>query len=115
MYRIIYGPSSPRLHRGKRKQSKVIQGAAAPLRQRRRVAVRLPMERKMTTTFSPAAQPAISGSSGGLVRRIEGWAYALIAYWDRRVAIKTLHELDDRALRDIGIVRSQIEAAVGGA
>ena len=69
----------------------------------------------MTTTFSAAAQTAISGSSGGLARRIEGWAYALVTYWDRRVAIKTLRGLDDRALRDIGIVRSQIEAAVGGA
>ena len=69
----------------------------------------------MTTTFSPAAQTAISGSSGGLARRIEGWAYALVTYWDRRVAIKTLRGLDDRALRDIGIVRSQIEAAVDGA
>jgi len=69
----------------------------------------------MTTTFSPAAQPAMSGSSGGLVRRIEGWAYALITSWDRRVAVKTLQGLDDRALRDIGLARCQIEAAVGGA
>jgi uncharacterized protein YjiS (DUF1127 family) len=69
----------------------------------------------MTTTFSSAARPAISRSSGGLARRIEGWAYALITHWDRRVAIKTLRGLDDRALRDIGIVRSQIEAAVDGA
>ena len=68
----------------------------------------------MTTTFSPAARPAIR-SSGGLARRIEGWTYALITHWDRRVAIKTLRGLDDRALRDIGIVRSQIEAAVDGA
>ena len=34
---------------------------------------------------------------------------------ERRDAIKALRELDDRALRDIGIVRSQIEAAVDGA
>jgi uncharacterized protein YjiS (DUF1127 family) len=69
----------------------------------------------MSTMFSTAVQPATSGTSGGFVRRIEGWACALVTCWDRRVAIKTLHELDDRALHDIGIVRSQIEAAVGGA
>ena len=69
----------------------------------------------MRTTLSPAAQRAISGSPGGFVRRIEGWAYALITYWDRRAAIKALQQLDDRALRDIGLSRCHIEAAVGGA
>jgi uncharacterized protein YjiS (DUF1127 family) len=33
---------------------------------------------------------------------------------ERRSAVKTLGELDDRALRDIGITRSQIEDAVYG-
>jgi uncharacterized protein YjiS (DUF1127 family) len=33
---------------------------------------------------------------------------------ERRAAIKALLERDDRELRDIGLVRSQIEAAVGG-
>jgi uncharacterized protein YjiS (DUF1127 family) len=37
------------------------------------------------------------------------------AHWERRAAIKVLLERDDRELRDIGLVRSQIEAAVGGA
>jgi uncharacterized protein YjiS (DUF1127 family) len=37
------------------------------------------------------------------------------AHWERRAAIKMLLERDDRELRDIGLVRSQIEAAVGGA
>jgi uncharacterized protein YjiS (DUF1127 family) len=67
----------------------------------------------MTTMFSPATEPAIPVSSGGFVRRIEGWAYALISFWERRAVIKALQELDDRALRDIGL--AQIEAAVGGA
>jgi uncharacterized protein YjiS (DUF1127 family) len=35
-------------------------------------------------------------------------------YFVRRTAIACLCELDDRALRDIGLVRSQIEAAVHG-
>jgi uncharacterized protein YjiS (DUF1127 family) len=69
----------------------------------------------MTTMFSPVAQPAISQSSGGLIRWIEGWASALVMYWDRRAAIKALQLLDDRALRDIGLSRCHIEAAVNGA
>ena len=36
----------------------------------------------------------------------------MVRYFARRSAIKHLHELNDRALRDIGIERSQIEAAV---
>ena len=32
----------------------------------------------------------------------------------RRTAIVTLHVLDDRALKDIGLARSQIDAAVDG-
>ena len=35
-------------------------------------------------------------------------------YFFRRAAIARLRELDDRALRDIGLTRSQIEAAVHG-
>jgi len=35
-------------------------------------------------------------------------------YLVRRAAMASLHELDDRALRDIGLVRSQIEGAVCG-
>jgi uncharacterized protein YjiS (DUF1127 family) len=35
-------------------------------------------------------------------------------YFVRRTAIASLYELDDRALRDIGLERSQIEAAVHG-
>ena len=36
------------------------------------------------------------------------------AEWDRRAAMKALHQLDDRALRDIGLSRCQIERAVHG-
>ena len=41
-------------------------------------------------------------------------ALALAAYLERRAAIKALRQLDDRALRDIGIVRCNIEAVVIG-
>ncbi|MCA6111378.1 DUF1127 domain-containing protein [Bradyrhizobium cenepequi] len=68
------------------------------------------------STLSPAAgRPAQPSSSGGLVCWIGAGAHALLTYLEHRAAIKTLRALDDRALRDIGIPRCQIEAAVGGA
>jgi uncharacterized protein YjiS (DUF1127 family) len=107
------------LHRGARKPSDVAQ-AAKPLPNSVCVngiasRCRCQQEKKMTTISDHAAQPAISGVWRGFARWIGMWPRALAAYWDRRAAIKTLHQLDDRALRDIGIVRSHIEAAVGGA
>ena len=69
----------------------------------------------MTMIYSATTQPAIAGPSGGFVSRIGMWAHAVLAYWERRAAIKILSERDDRELRDIGLLRSQIEAAVGGA
>jgi uncharacterized protein YjiS (DUF1127 family) len=69
----------------------------------------------MSTLSSVAGRPAQPGSSGSLIRWIETGALALLAHLERRSAIKTLRALDDRALRDIGISRCQIEAAVGGA
>ena len=61
------------------------------------------------------AQPSTPNLWAGLVRWIGIWAHAVAANWERRAAINALLERDDRELRDIGIVRSQIEAAVGGA
>jgi uncharacterized protein YjiS (DUF1127 family) len=72
------------------------------------------MERKMTTISSPAAQPSIPNPLSGMVRWAGKGALALAAYLERRAAIKALRQLDDRALRDIGIVRCRIEAAVTG-
>ena len=69
----------------------------------------------MTTISQSAAQPSIPQWSGRLLRWIGAAAHAAVAYWERRAAIKALLERDDRELRDIGLVRSQIEAAVGGA
>jgi uncharacterized protein YjiS (DUF1127 family) len=42
------------------------------------------------------------------------WARALAVYSDRRAAIKELRELDDRALRDIGLSRCEVEKAAAG-
>jgi uncharacterized protein YjiS (DUF1127 family) len=68
----------------------------------------------MTTISQSPAQPSTPNLWGGLVRWIGISAHAVAADWQRRAAIKVLLERDDRELRDIGIVRSQIEAAVGG-
>jgi uncharacterized protein YjiS (DUF1127 family) len=56
----------------------------------------------------------MSLSSGGSLRRFGIWAHAIVAYLDRRAAIKALRQLDDRELRDIGLTRSHIEFAVWG-
>ena len=69
----------------------------------------------MTMISTAGTQPAISIQSGGLIRWIGRGAFALANYLERRAAIRALGERDDRELRDIGLVRSQIEAAVGGA
>ena len=68
----------------------------------------------MTTISSAAVPPARSSISGGLLRLLRVWSDALVTYWMRREAIKTLRQLDDRALRDIGLSRCHIEGAVIG-
>ncbi|WGS22938.1 MULTISPECIES: DUF1127 domain-containing protein [unclassified Bradyrhizobium] len=68
----------------------------------------------MTTISSAATLPARPGVLGRLLRLLRGWSDAIVTYWMRREAIKTLHELDDRSLRDIGIPRCHIEIAVAG-
>ena len=68
----------------------------------------------MTTMSQAAAQPAVSLGSSGLLRKVGNWAHAIAAYLDRRAALKALRQLDDRELRDIGLVRSHIDQAVWG-
>jgi uncharacterized protein YjiS (DUF1127 family) len=68
----------------------------------------------MSTMSQAAARPAISLNSGGFLRRFGIWAHALAAYLERRAAMKTLRQMDDRELRDIGLTRSHIEQAVRG-
>lgn len=69
----------------------------------------------MTTTYSSETQPAGAGLLRGVVRWIGIGANNFAVYLHRRAAIKALRQLDDRALRDIGLARCHIEAAVGGA
>ncbi|MCK1478676.1 DUF1127 domain-containing protein [Bradyrhizobium sp. 197] len=68
----------------------------------------------MTTISQTAGRSLRSSSTGGFFRTLADGAYALFERLEHRSAVKTLNELDDRALRDIGITRSQIEDAVYG-
>ena len=72
----------------------------------------------MTTISRTAGQPVIQGvtqgAMGGFFRLLGKWVNGIVSYLARRQAIQTLSELDDRALRDIGIERSRIESAVRG-
>jgi uncharacterized protein YjiS (DUF1127 family) len=68
----------------------------------------------MTTIYSTAGQPAPQSVLGGFFRVLGSWVNGIVTYFARRHAIQTLSELDDRALRDIGIERSRIESAVRG-
>ena len=68
----------------------------------------------MTMISSAAGQPASQNLPAGLIGLLGRWMNGLVAYLARRQAVKTLSELDDRALRDIGIERCRIESAVHG-
>ncbi len=68
----------------------------------------------MAMMSTAATQAATIGRTGGFVRTIGSWMQAVVSHWHRRAAIKALSELDDRALRDIGLTRPMIAAAVKG-
>lgn len=68
----------------------------------------------MTTVSQTAGQPASRNARTGFFRLLGGWVNAIVTHFAHREAVKTLSELDDRALRDIGVERSQIETAVRG-
>ena len=68
----------------------------------------------MTTISQTAGRSLRPSSPSGFFATLASAAYALFDRLERRSAVKTLNELDDRALRDIGINRSQIEDAVYG-
>jgi uncharacterized protein YjiS (DUF1127 family) len=68
----------------------------------------------MSATLSTIIRPAVTKRPGAFSRLFSGCLDGTARYFVRRAAIACLRELDDRALRDIGLVRSQIEAAVHG-
>lgn len=63
---------------------------------------------------SITVQSVTAGAFGRAVRWMSRWAQALAVYLDRRAAITELRELDDRALRDIGLSRCEVEKVFRG-
>jgi uncharacterized protein YjiS (DUF1127 family) len=63
---------------------------------------------------SITVQSITVGAFGRAVHWMMRWAHALAIYLDRRAAITELSELDDRALRDIGLSRCEVEKAFRG-
>jgi uncharacterized protein YjiS (DUF1127 family) len=68
----------------------------------------------MSTTLSTIVRPAGTTSTGASLRLFNACWEWVARHFVHRAAIASLRELDDYALRDIGLVRSQIEAAVHG-
>ncbi|MFB6420117.1 MULTISPECIES: DUF1127 domain-containing protein [Bradyrhizobium] len=68
----------------------------------------------MTLISQTAGRSIRPSSASGFFATLASVVYALFDRLEHRSAVKTLNELDDRALRDIGITRSQIEDAVYG-
>ena len=68
----------------------------------------------MPAILSTFALPAVTKGPGVLSRLLSAACEGIAGYLCRRTAIACLHDLDDRALQDIGLARFQIEAAVYG-
>jgi uncharacterized protein YjiS (DUF1127 family) len=68
----------------------------------------------MSATLATIIRPEVRKSPGTFPRLLRACWNGIVRYFVRRAAITSLSELDDRALRDIGLVRSQIEPAVDG-
>ena len=68
----------------------------------------------MSATLSTILRPAFTRRSGSFSRLLSACCDEIMRYLINRAAIATLRGFDDRALRDIGIARCQIEAAVYG-
>jgi uncharacterized protein YjiS (DUF1127 family) len=69
----------------------------------------------MPAMLSTLFQPAVTVRPGRYVGQLfYAWARDIAHYFVRRAALKRLREFNDRELRDIGLARSQIEAAVYG-
>ena len=68
----------------------------------------------MSATLSTIVRPTETKSPGVCLRNFNACWERIARYSVRRAAVASLRELDDRALRDIGLTRSQIEAAVHG-
>ena len=68
----------------------------------------------MSITLATIVRPEVAKRASALSRLFTACMDEIVRYFVCRTAIASLRELDDRALRDIGLVRCQIEAAVHG-
>jgi uncharacterized protein YjiS (DUF1127 family) len=68
----------------------------------------------MSATLATIIRPEVAKRANALAQIFSACWNGIARHFVCRTAIATLGELDDRALRDIGIARSQIEAAVHG-
>jgi uncharacterized protein YjiS (DUF1127 family) len=68
----------------------------------------------MSTTLATIARSEVAKRPDALSRLFSACWYGFARYFVRRADIASLRELSDRELRDIGLVRSQIEDAVCG-
>jgi len=68
----------------------------------------------MSATLAMIVRPEVTQRANTLAQIFSACWDGIARHFVCRAAIATLRELDDRALRDIGIARSQIEAAVHG-
>ena len=68
----------------------------------------------MAVTLSTLIRPAVADRPGMLSRLFSACLDRIARHFVHRAAIAHLRGLDDHRLRDIGIERSQIEAAVRG-
>ena len=65
----------------------------------------------MSATLSTIVRPAVTKRPSAFSRLFSASWNGIARNFVRRAAIASLRELDDRALRDIGLERSQVEAA----
>ena len=68
----------------------------------------------MSATLATIVRPEVTMRANAFTQIFSACWDGIVRHFARRAAIATLHELDDRALRDIGLARCQIEAAVHG-
>jgi uncharacterized protein YjiS (DUF1127 family) len=68
----------------------------------------------MPAILSIRIWPVVTNRASAFARLFSAGCDAIARYFVCRAAIASLRELDGRALRDIGLVRSQIETAVHG-
>lgn len=64
--------------------------------------------------MSATVRPERTTPPGTFSRLFSAWWDGIVRYFVHRAAVARLRELDDRVLRDIGLERSQITAAVHG-